>query len=132
MLRFLAFVALGLAAAGALSAATPAQGFLAANAAVMGRMMKAMEGRAEGDVDADFLRLMEPHHQAGIEMAELELRYGRNEQLRRIAQEIIVEQQQEIAAMRLALGRPLPGQGPPPAALAPFGPLPDLADHHSH
>ena len=36
-----------------------------------------------------------------------ELRYGRNEQLRRIAQEIIVTQQQEIAAMRLAIGQPL-------------------------
>jgi len=33
---------------------------------------------------------------------------GHNEQLRRIAQEIIIEQQQEIAAMRLALGQPLP------------------------
>jgi YVTN family beta-propeller protein len=41
-------------------------------------------------------------------MAQAELRYGRNEQLRRLAQEIIVEQMQEIVAMRLALGRPLP------------------------
>ena len=49
-------------------------------------------------------------------MAQAELRYGRNETLRRIAQEIIVEQQQEIAAMHLALGQPLPpsvgGAGP--------------------
>jgi hypothetical protein len=52
--------------------------------------------------------MMIPHHQGAIEMAEAELRYGRNEQLRRIAQEIIVDQQQEIAAMRLALGRLLP------------------------
>jgi len=36
------------------------------------------------------------------------LRYGRNAQLRRIAQEIIVEQQQEIIAMRIATGRPIP------------------------
>jgi hypothetical protein len=36
------------------------------------------------------------------------LRYGRNEQLRRIAQEIVVDQQQEIVAMHLALGQPLP------------------------
>jgi hypothetical protein len=41
-------------------------------------------------------------------MARAELRYGRNEQLRRIAQEIIVEQMQEITAMHLALGHPLP------------------------
>jgi len=38
-------------------------------------------------------------------MAQAELRYGHNEQLRRIAQEIIVEQQQEITAMHLALGQ---------------------------
>ncbi|MGF6775464.1 hypothetical protein P3T21_000651 [Paraburkholderia sp. GAS334] len=43
-----------------------------------------------------------------------ELRYGHNEQLRRIAQEIVVEQQQEIVAMRLALGQLLPTPAPAP------------------
>lgn len=38
-------------------------------------------------------------------MAQAELRYGRNEQLKRMAQEIIVTQQQEIVVMRLALGK---------------------------
>jgi uncharacterized protein (DUF305 family) len=38
-----------------------------------------------------------------IEMAEAQLLYGRNEQLRRIAQEIIVTQREEIAAMKLAI-----------------------------
>jgi hypothetical protein len=47
-------------------------------------------------------------------MAQAELRYGRNEQLRRMAQEIIVTQQQEIAAMRLAVGEPLPPSAPAP------------------
>jgi uncharacterized protein (DUF305 family) len=36
-------------------------------------------------------------------MAKAQLLYGRNEQLRRIAQEIIVTQTEEIAAMNLAL-----------------------------
>jgi uncharacterized protein (DUF305 family) len=36
-------------------------------------------------------------------MAQAELRYGHNEQLRRIAQEIIVDQTQEIAVMRLGV-----------------------------
>jgi Domain of unknown function (DUF305) len=49
-----------------------------------------------------------PHHQGAIEMAQAVLRYGHNEQVRRIAQEIIVDQLQEIAAMRLATGDPLP------------------------
>ena len=59
-----------------------------------------------GDADADFVAMMVPHHEGAIEMARAELRYGRNEQLRRMAQEIIVTQQQEIAAMRLAIGQP--------------------------
>ncbi len=48
--------------------------------------------------------MMAPHHQGAIDMAQAELRYGHNEQLRRLAQEIIVEQQQEIVAMRLGTG----------------------------
>ena len=88
--------------------------FLAATAAAMDTMMRAMVVKPTGDVDADFVDVMQPHHQGAIEMAELELRYGHNEQLRRIAQEIIVDQQQEIAAMSLALGRPLPHLAPAP------------------
>lgn len=76
--------------------------------AAMDRMMKAMMVSPTGDVDADFVTMMQPHHQGAIDMAVAQLRYGKNEQLKRIAQEIIVDQQQEIAAMRLALGRPLP------------------------
>jgi uncharacterized protein (DUF305 family) len=80
--------------------------FLSENQLVMDRMMQGMAPRAMGNVDADFATMMVPHHQGAIEMAVLELRFGRNEQLRRIAQEIIIDQQQEIGAMRLALGQP--------------------------
>ena len=94
--------------------------FLAGNEAAMGRMMKGMTVSPSGDDDADFVNKMEPHHQGATDMAVLELRYGRNEQLRRIAQEIIVDQQQEIDAMRLALRRQLQPSAPapttPPAA----------------
>jgi Domain of unknown function (DUF305) len=47
-------------------------------------------------------------------MALAELRYGHNERLRRMAQEIIVTQQQEIAAMRLAVDQPVQPSAPPP------------------
>ncbi len=80
----------------------------------MSKMMDGMAPRPTGDVDADFSAMMIPHHQGAIEMAEAELRFGRNEALRRIAQEIIVDQQGEIAAMRLALGQPLPPSAPAP------------------
>ena len=88
--------------------------YLADNVAAMTKMMIDMGIRPSGDVDADFVAMMVPHHQGAIEMARAELRYGHNEQLRRMAQEIIVTQQQEIAAMRLAVGEPLPPLAPAP------------------
>ena len=90
--------------------------FLAENNAAVTKMMAAMDVKPSGDVDADFVATMVPHHQGAIDMAQALLRYGRNEQLRRIAQEIIVTQQEEIAAMRLAVGQPLPSSAPPPDA----------------
>jgi uncharacterized protein (DUF305 family) len=68
----------------------------------MMRMHKAMVVSPTGNIDADFVAMMVPHHQGAIDMARIQLRYGHNEQLRRIAQEIIVDQQQEIAAMQYA------------------------------
>lgn len=88
--------------------------FVAENTSAMDRMMNGMMKPPSGDVDQDFVAMMTPHHQGAIDMAQAELRYGKNEQLRRIAQEIIVEQQQEIIAMRLALGQPLPAPAPAP------------------
>jgi uncharacterized protein (DUF305 family) len=88
--------------------------FLAENDAAMSKMMRGMTIEPSGNVDADFAAMMIPHHQGAIDMAIAELRHGKNEQLRRIAQEIIVDQQQEIAAMRLALGQPLPPSAPAP------------------
>jgi hypothetical protein len=82
------------------------QPFLAENTAAMTRMMVDMGIRPSGDVDRDFVDLMTPHHQGAIDMALAVLRYGHNAQIRRMAQEIIVTQQQEIAAMRLAVGEP--------------------------
>jgi hypothetical protein len=80
--------------------------FLAENVAAMKRMMDDMAVKATGDVDADFVAMMVPHHQGAIDMALAVLRHGRNPQIRRLAQEIIVTQQQEIAVMRLAVGQP--------------------------
>ena len=88
--------------------------YLAENASAMTKMMIDMAVRPSGDVDADFVAMMAPHHQAAIEMARAELRYGHNEPLRRIAQEIIVTQLQEITAMRMSVGQRLPPSQPSP------------------
>jgi hypothetical protein len=89
--------------------------FLSENQTAMNKMMKDMTVKPTGDVDRDFVEMMVPHHQGAVDMAKAELRYGHNEQLRRLAQEIIVTQQQEIPVMRLALGDRLPASAPAPA-----------------
>jgi hypothetical protein len=48
--------------------------------------------------------MMVPHHQGAVDMAKAELKYGHNEQLRRLAREIVANQQQEIIVMRNAVG----------------------------
>lgn len=93
--------------------------FLAENAAAMKTMMEAMHPSSTGDVDLDFVAMMVPHHQGAIDMAIALLRYGRNPQLKRIAQEIIIIQRQEIAVMLLAIGRPLPAAAPPTSQIGP-------------
>ena len=102
--------------------------FTADNKAAMTRMMARMNVRPSGDIDRDFAALMIPHHQGAIDMALAELRYGKNEQLRRIAQEIIVDQQQEVIAMHLALGQPLPPSAPAPTQVSATT-APNLSPH---
>jgi len=67
----------------------------------MHRAMGSVE--ASGNSDVDFVSLMLPHHQAAIDMAKTQLLYGKDPQMRRLAQEIITDQQSEIALMQLWL-----------------------------
>jgi hypothetical protein len=110
--------------------------FIAENAAAMDKMMADMNVKPTGDADRDFVAMMIPHHQGAIDMARSLLRYGHNEQLRRLAQEIIVTQQQEIATMRLAIGQPLPPATAAPTESSPApgsdpAATPDHASHNS-
>jgi uncharacterized protein (DUF305 family) len=93
--------------------------FLSENDSAMKKMMADMTIKPTGDVDRDFVAMMVPHHQGAIDMARAELRYGRNEQLRRMAQQIVDQQQQEITAMRLAVGDELPPSVASPTQTAP-------------
>jgi hypothetical protein len=92
--------------------------YLTENDAAMNKMMSDMVIKPTGDIDRDFVAMMTPHHQGAIAMAQAVLRNGRNEQIRRLAQEVIVTQQQEIAAMRLAIGDPLPPSVPSPTQVS--------------
>jgi len=68
----------------------------------MGRMRAAMSSaKPSADADTDFVALMCSHHQAAIEMARIELTFGNDPQLRRLAQEIVTDQESEIQLMKL-------------------------------
>jgi YVTN family beta-propeller protein len=94
--------------------------FLAEDAAAMTKMVNDMTIKPTGNIDRDFVAMMVPHHEGAIDMARSELRYGREAALRRIAQEIVVDQIQQISLMRLALGESLP-----PSVSSPTNPTPD-------
>lgn len=71
----------------------------------MDTMMEAMPVESSGDMDADFLRMMIPHHQSAVDMARIELEQGDDEETRALAQFIIETQEGEIAEMRAMLER---------------------------
>jgi uncharacterized protein (DUF305 family) len=110
------------------------QPFLSENSAAMNKMMADMEIKPTGDVDKDFVAMMVPHHRGAIDMAKAELKYGHNEQLLRLAREIVAKQQQEITVMRDATSdeRLFRGQSPkqPRAELSPQSDPTDDARSH--
>ena len=83
------------------------QPFLSENTVAMKRMMADMTIIPTGDVDRDFVEMMVAHHQGAVDMAQAELKYGHNEQLRRLAQGIVVTQGKEITVMRNAVSEGL-------------------------
>src|SRR6516165_3958847 len=80
--------------------------FTALMTQAMERMHKDMSIAPSGDPDRDFAVMMIPHHQGAVDMAKLELQFGKNPVLRRLAQGIIVEQLQEIELMQRELRQP--------------------------
>jgi uncharacterized protein (DUF305 family) len=86
-----------------------AMSFMYAMNESMDRMDNGMKSAPmDGDVDHDFASMMMPHHQGAIDMAKAELAYGKDSVMRRLAEEIIVDQQSEIQAMQLWLGKRRP------------------------
>ncbi len=64
------------------------------------KMMQDMTKPMSGDADKDFAMMMIPHHQGAIDMAEVELKYGKDETLRNMAQKIIDAQTKEIKELK--------------------------------
>lgn len=64
------------------------------------KMMKDMDGPYTGNADKDFVSHMIPHHEGAVSMAEVELKYGKDPEIRKLAKNVIKAQQQEIAFMK--------------------------------
>ena len=94
--------------AGSVSNENPAWAELTSSMEKMHRAMSSVAPSA--DSDRDFVRLMLPHHQAAIDMARSELLFGKSPEMRRLAQEIITDQQSEIDLMQLWLKKHDPVQ----------------------
>jgi uncharacterized protein (DUF305 family) len=84
------------------SAGTPAdKAFMTS----MQKMMKDMNVKPTGQTDRDFVMMMMPHHQGAIDMAKIELQYGRDPMLRKMAGDIVTAQEQEIGEMKAWLAK---------------------------
>lgn len=67
--------------------------------ASMQTMMKEMHAKPTGNPDKDFVNMMLPHHQGAVDMAKVELKYGKDQMLRELASSIVAAQEKEIAVM---------------------------------
>lgn len=83
------------------AAATPKEAYEAANA----RMHQDMAITFSGNADVDFVRGMIPHHQGAIDMARIVLKFGKDPEVRKLAEQIIKAQEEEIAMMNGMLKR---------------------------
>lgn len=59
-----------------------------------------MKGIMAADADEAFVRGMIAHHQGAVDMAKIQLKYGKDAEMRKLAEDIIKAQEQEIKQMQ--------------------------------
>lgn len=84
------------------SARTPAT---AESVKAMANMHKTMMAPYSGDADADFASHMLPHHRGAVDMAEIELKYGKDPEMRALAESVVAAQKAEIDRMNAWLAK---------------------------
>jgi uncharacterized protein (DUF305 family) len=69
------------------------------------KMHKDMAVPLTGNADVDFVQGMIPHHQGAIDMAKIALEYGKDPEIRKLAEDVIKAQEGEIAMMKAWLAK---------------------------
>lgn len=84
---------IALAAPASAQQSTASKGYMDA----MSKMQAGMPKVHNSDPDVDFAQMMIPHHQGAIDMAKVEIQYGKDPTLRAMAEKMIKDQEKEIA-----------------------------------
>jgi uncharacterized protein (DUF305 family) len=71
----------------------------------LGETMKSMMDKMNnmkmtGNTDKDFVMMMIPHHESAVTMAEDELKHGKQQELKKMAQKMITDQKKEISELK--------------------------------
>lgn len=74
------------------------KGYMDAMSSMQTKMPKDMV-----DPDTDFARMMIPHHQGAIDMAKVELQYGKDPVFRKMAEKMIKDQELEVGELQKRL-----------------------------
>lgn len=86
---------------GSMDDSPSSKAFAEANA----KMHKDMAVPLTGNADVDFVQGMIPHHQGAIDMAKIVLEHGKDPEIRKLAEEVILAQEGEIAMMKAWLAK---------------------------
>jgi uncharacterized protein (DUF305 family) len=72
------------------------------------KMHKAMDIAFTGNTDVDFVKGMIPHHEGAVDMAKTALAFGKDPEIRALAEAIVKAQETEIAQMKAWLAKNAP------------------------